>query len=87
VTSPYREDELENLRAENERLRKALAARRGAHGGLALLLVGVEGVALLLFRPWLNGASDLRFWAALLVLGGIAAAAVVSGYGFRRIRL
>jgi tRNA nucleotidyltransferase/poly(A) polymerase len=79
---PYR-DENESLRAEVERLRAELAKRRVAHGRLAILLVLLDLGALLVLRPWLNGPSDEKFWAALAILAGIAVAAGASAIGFR----
>ena len=83
VTSPYR-DENDSLRAEVARLRAALAKRRSANGGVALLLVGVDFLAALALRPWLNGASDMKFWMGLAVVVGIAFAAIVNAVGIRR---
>ena len=70
MPAPYR-DENESLRAENERLRAALARRRGARRGFTVALVAL--------RPWLNGESDAKFWAALLIVGTLAIGAIVSG--------
>ncbi len=80
---PYR-SESESLRAENERLHRELARR--ARGGRpqirwAFAFVGGEVVAILLLRPWLNGTSDVRFWAALAILGGIAISAALAAFG------
>jgi hypothetical protein len=83
VTSPYR-DESDSLRAEVTRLRKELAKRRSANGGIALLLVGVDFLAALALRPWLNCASDMKFWMGLTVVVGIAFAAIVNAAGVRR---
>jgi hypothetical protein len=80
---PYR-DENESLRAEIRRLQAELAKRKVAHGRLALLLVAVDFVAVMALRPWLNGPSDGKFWAALVVILGIAAAAAASAAGFRQ---
>jgi hypothetical protein len=80
---PYR-DENESLRAEVARLQAELAKRRVAHGRVALFLVVVDFVALMALRPWLNGPSDAKFWAALAVVAGIAVAAAASAAGFRQ---
>lgn len=81
--SPYR-NEIETLRAENERLQRELSARRVTHGKLAVLLVVVEAIALVVLMPWLNARSDAKFWGALAILLGIAAAAAISAFGNRR---
>jgi hypothetical protein len=80
---PYR-DENESLRAEIARLEAELAKRRVAHGRLAILLVVVDFVAVMVLRPWLNGPSDAKFWAALVVVVGIGVAAAASAAGFRQ---
>jgi hypothetical protein len=80
---PYR-DEKESLRAEIARLEAELAKRRVAHGRLALLLVAVDFLAVMALRPWLNGPSDAKFWAALAVVIGVAVAAAASAAGFRQ---
>jgi hypothetical protein len=81
--SPYR-DENESLRAEVARLQKELARRRVAHGGVGLLLAAVDFVAIVALRPWLNGGSDVQFWASLVVVVGIGLAAIASAIGFRK---
>jgi len=83
VSSPYR-DELESLRAENERLRAQLASRRQSHGWLAGILVALEIVALMVLMPWLNAANDAKFATAALILVAIAVAAALSAFGTRR---
>jgi hypothetical protein len=85
VADPYR-DENESLRAENMRLRAQLGSQRVTQGKLALLLVVVDFVAIVALRPWLNGTSDIKFWSSLLVVFGVAIAAVASARGFRRNR-
>ena len=75
--TPFR-DEKESLRAENERLHAELAkqrARRVPRVGIAIALVAV--VAAVALQPWLNG-SDVRFWAAVAILGALVLAAVVA---------
>jgi hypothetical protein len=83
VLDPYR-DETDSLRAEVARLRAELGTRRVVRGKLALLLVAVEFFAILAFRPWLNGASDVKFWTSLCIVLGIAVAAVATASGARR---
>ena len=83
--SPYR-DETESLRAEVARLQKELARRRTTHGWLALLLAAVDFMAIVALRPWLNGASDARFWVGAVVVLGIGAAALASALGWREFR-
>jgi len=83
VPGPYR-DENESLRAEVARLRAELGSRRVAQGKLALLLVAVDFVAIVALRPWLNGTSDMKLWTGLVIVVGIAIAAVASARGFRR---
>ena len=85
MPDPYR-DENESLRAENARLRAQLGSHRVTQGKLALLLVVVDFVAIVALRPWLNGTSDLKFWSSLLIVVGVAIAAVASARGFRRNR-
>jgi hypothetical protein len=80
---PYR-DENESLRAEIARLQAELARRRVAHGRLAVFLVVVDFLAVMGLRPWLNGPSDAKFWAALAVVVGIGIAAAASAAGFRQ---
>ena len=81
--NPYR-DETESLRAEVTRLRTELARHRAANGWLALVLVGVDFMAVVALRPWLNGGSDVKFWLGLSVVVGIALAAMASAFGIRR---
>ena len=83
MPAPYR-DENESLRAEVARLRAELGSRRVAQGKLALLLVAVEFAAIVALRPWLNGASDLKLWTGLVIVVGVAIAAVACARGFRR---
>lgn len=78
MADPYR-DENDSLRAENERLRAALARRRGVRRGVTVGLVGLDFAAILALRPWLNGGSDAKFWAALLIVVSLAIGAIVSG--------
>lgn len=81
---PYR-DELESLRAENERLRVELLKKRVAHPILALMLAGLDLVLVVVLRPWLNGASDGRFWAALTSVALLGLAAAAAALGRRRV--
>jgi hypothetical protein len=83
MTAPYR-DENESLRAENERLRKELAERRRVKVGTTAALVGLDFVAIIALRPWLNGGSDVAFWGALAIILLIAALAVGSALLPRR---
>jgi hypothetical protein len=76
VSSPYR-DENESLRAEVERLRTQLARRRTSLWA-GLVLVAVDFGAVMVLRPWLNGASDVRFWSALALIVAIAVSATWS---------
>jgi len=66
---------------ENERLRAELAKRRVSHPILALMLAALDLGLVVVLRPWLNGASDGHFWAALaaVALLGLAAAAAALG--------
>jgi hypothetical protein len=85
VTSPYR-DENESLRAEVQRLRAELAARRITHGKVAALLVAIDFLALVALRPWLNGRSDVHFWLGVAIVVGIGVAAAASALGWRNVR-
>ena len=76
VTSPYR-DENESLRAEVQRLRLQLAGRR-SRLWVGLGLVAVDFGAAMALRPWLNGASEGRFWTGLATVVLLAAAATWS---------
>lgn len=83
MSGPYR-DENESLRAEVARLRADIGSRRVTQGKLALLLVVVEFAAIVALRPWLNGTSNLKLWSGLMIVVGVAIAAVASARGFRR---
>ena len=83
MSGPYR-DETESLRAEVARLRAEMRSTRVTQGKLALLLVVVDFVAIIALRPWLNGTSDLKLWTGLVIVVGVAIAAVASASGFRR---
>jgi hypothetical protein len=72
-------DETTSLAAENARLRSKLARTRGPRRrlGAAATLAALDIVMALALRPWFNGASDAKFWAAcalvsLLALGATA---------------
>ena len=86
MKAPYR-DELESLRAENERLRAELLRKHSGRPLLAITLASLDVVAIVLLRPWLNASSDASFWGALffVVLLAIAstAAALVRGTSTR----
>jgi hypothetical protein len=77
---PYR-DELDTLRAENDRLRLELSKRRSYFPRLALLLAAFDVALCLLLRPWLNGKSDARFWMSLGTLGLVAVLAIAAAIG------
>ena len=88
VTSPFR-DELDTLRRENDRLRAELARAsfRVRLSGLplpAFMLVGVDVIAAMFLRPWLNAASDARFWGAIFILATITLAAGATAVGYKR---
>jgi hypothetical protein len=82
VSAPYR-DELDSLRAENERLRAELRRKHASRPLLAVALASLDVGAIVLLRPWLNGSSDASFWIAsfFVILLAIAAAAVAIGGG------
>ncbi len=82
MPAPYR-DETETLRAENARLRAALAKHRRGGRGVAVALVALDFVAIEVLRPWLNGGSDLAFWGGAAVVVGLAVSAVWSAVGAR----
>jgi hypothetical protein len=87
VHPPYR-DENESLRCENERLRAELcelSKKRVSHPVVSLLLAGLDLALLVVLRPWLNGSSDARFWAALVCLGVLGIAATAAAVGRRRV--
>jgi hypothetical protein len=83
VPDPYR-NELETLRAENERLRRELADRRVSRPRLALGLAAVDVGLVVALRPWLNGTSDAGFWGSLAVVTLVALAAGGAAVGRRR---
>ena len=86
MTSPFR-DEIEALRHENERLRAELSHARSPRtprAAVGLALVGVDVMAAMLLRPWLNAGSDARFWGALTLLGGLTLAAALAAVGYKR---
>jgi hypothetical protein len=85
VVSPFR-DETESLRAENERLRAELARRAEPRPLLAFGLIAGDLVAIVVLRPWLNGSSDMTFWAAFAFIVLLAVAATVSALGYKRRR-
>jgi hypothetical protein len=62
-------DETASLVAENARLRAELARLRAPRrrASAAVALFGSDVVAVLLLRPWFNGGSDVKFWAAVVI--------------------
>jgi hypothetical protein len=83
MSSPYR-DELESLRADNARLREELARQRQVRPRIAMALVALDIASIFLVKPWLNGADDLRFWAGLAIVFGLAITAAASALGYKR---
>lgn len=81
MPEPYR-DESESLRAEVARLQRELSRRRAANARLGFFLALLEVGAIVALRPWLNGSSDVQFWAAAAILVAIAVAALASAWGF-----
>ena len=71
-------DENASLLAENARLRAEIARLRGPRSRLApaLALLASDFAAVLLLRPWFNGASDAKFWAAVAISAALALGAV-----------
>jgi VIT1/CCC1 family predicted Fe2+/Mn2+ transporter len=82
MSAPYR-DELESLRAENQRLRAELRRKHTTRPLLAVAIASLDIAAIVLLRPWLNASSDASFWLALLfvVLLAIGATAAALGRG------
>jgi hypothetical protein len=82
MKAPYR-NELESLRAENERLRAELSRKHSARPFLAITLASLDAAGIVFLRPWLNASSDASFWGALffVVLLAIAATAAALGRG------
>jgi hypothetical protein len=83
VTAPLRphedyRDETASLLAENERLRAEIARLRGPRSrlGPALALFASDFAAVLLLRPWFNGGSDAKFWAAVAISAALAIGAI-----------
>jgi hypothetical protein len=58
-------------------LRAQLAGRK-SRLWLGLALVGADFGAVMALRPWLNGASDARFWSALAIVVVLAVSATWS---------
>jgi hypothetical protein len=84
VDGPYR-NEIDSLRAENERLRAELSKTRVSRPILAITLAALDlGLAEAL-RPWLNGPSDAGFWAALGAVALLALVAAGAAVGRRRV--
>jgi hypothetical protein len=74
-------DETASLVAENARLRAELTRVRSPRrrAAAALVLTVTDVTAVLALRPWFNGGSDVKFWAAailvaVLTLGAVACA-------------
>lgn len=83
MTDPYR-DENSSLRAENERLRGALARERSGRRPLvALGGVAADFGLVILLRPWLNG-DEAHFWGAIVILVLVPALALWRALGGRR---
>jgi hypothetical protein len=76
-------DETASLVAENARLRAELAHIRHPRRrlGAAAAVVGLDVVTALTLRPWFNGASDAKFWAACGLVGLLALVAGVFAFG------
>lgn len=80
MTDPYR-DENSSLRAENERLRGALARERSGRRPLvALGGVAADFGLVILLRPWLNG-DEAHFWGAMVILVLVPAIALWRALG------
>jgi hypothetical protein len=80
MSAPYR-NELESLRAENQRLRAELERRRRSRPLLAVALAALDVGAIVCLRPWLNASSDTSFWGAFLVILLLAIAATAAALG------
>ena len=80
MSAPYR-NELESLRAENQRLRAELERRRRSRPLLAVALASLDVGAIVFLRPWLNDSSDTSFWGAFLVILLLAIAATAAALG------
>ncbi|WP_394828637.1 hypothetical protein [Pendulispora albinea] len=88
MAPPYR-NEVESLRAENERLRAELGAQRPRRPRwrrpwVTALLIALELIALFALQPWLNAPSDVRFWGAVAILVALGIAAALSAFGHGR---
>jgi hypothetical protein len=79
-------DETASLAAENARLRAELARVRAPRRQLvsAAVLFASDVAAVLILRPWFNGASDAKFWAAFAISGALTLAAIV--YALRMLK-
>lgn len=71
-------DENASLVAENARLRAEIERLRGRRGRIvpALALFASDFAAVLLLRPWFNGGSDAKFWAAVAISAALAIGAI-----------
>jgi hypothetical protein len=76
-------DETASLVAENARLRSELARVRGPRrrAAAAAVLVVVDIVSALTLRPWFNGGSDAKFWAATVIVAVLTFGAVACALG------
>ena len=76
-------DETASIVAENERLRAELARLRAPRRQLAsaAALLASDVAAVMLLRPWFNGGSDAKFWAALAISAALAVAAIAYALG------
>ena len=76
-------DETASLVAENERLRSELARLRAPRRrtASAVALIASDITAVMLLRPWFNGESDAKFWAAVAISVALALAAMAYALG------
>jgi hypothetical protein len=70
-------DENASLVAENARLRTEIERLRGGRRRLwpAAAVLASDFAAVLLLRPWFNGGSDAKFWAAVTISLALAISA------------
>jgi hypothetical protein len=84
-------DETASLVAENARLRAELVHLRHPRRrlGAAVAIVVADVATAMALRPWFNGGSDVRFWAACAIVAALGLAAVACALGAlprRRVR-